>query len=242
VSFDVIPAIDLRGGRVVRLAQGDYERTTTYADDPLEVAGRYRAGGAAWLHLVDLDGAREGCFACLDTVAALARAGVRVQAGGGVRADTDVKRLLEAGAARVVVGSIAVREPDRVISWLQRFGVEHLTIALDARRRDGKWWLASAGWTEQGAATLDQLAPRFARAGARHLLCTDIDMDGMLSGLNISLYSYLREFVPGVSIQASGGVRNLDDVRAARDCGAGAVILGRALLERRFTLAEAMAC
>ncbi len=242
MSFEVIPAIDLREGRVVRLAQGDYDRSTTYADDPLALAGEYADAGTRWLHLVDLDGARDGRMRCLKIVTELANRGLRVQTGGGVRAEADVQRLLNAGASRVVVGSIAMREPRTVIGWLERFGADRLTIALDARYRDGAWRLASAGWTEDAAISLDQLAPRFTEAGMRHLLCTDIDRDGMLTGLNISLYSYLSDLLPVVSIQASGGIRGLNDIRAAREAGAGAAILGRALLEKRFRLAEALTC
>lgn len=242
MSFEVIPAIDLRGGGVVRLAQGDYARTTHYAGDPLALAGDYADAGARWLHLVDLDGAREGCFRSHAMVTALADTGLRVQAGGGVRDEDDLARLFDAGAQRVVVGSVAMREPLRVLDWLHRYGAARVTVALDARLRDGEWRLASSGWTRDDGETLAGLAPRLAAAGLCHLLCTDIDRDGMLSGTNISLYNYLHDLVPGVSVQASGGVRDLDDIRAARDSGASAVILGRALLERRFSLAEALAC
>lgn len=241
-GFEVIPAIDLRQGCVVRLSQGDYARTKTYADDPLPLAGEYADAGARWLHLVDLDGAREGGMRCLPIVRAIADQGLRVQTGGGVRSAADVRQLLDAGASRVVVGSIAMREPQTVVGWLARFGADQLTIALDARRRDGEWRLASAGWTEDAGVSLEDLAPRLRDAGMRHLLCTDIDRDGMLTGPNTNLYSYLREFLPSVSIQASGGIRGLADIQAVRKAGACAVILGRALLERRLGLAEALAC
>jgi len=242
MSFEIIPAIDLHDGRVVRLAQGDYDRATTYVDDPLVLAGEYADAGARWVHLVDLDGARDGRMRCLETVMALAQRGLCVQAGGGVRSEADVQRLLDAGASRVVVGSVAVREPDTAVGWLTRFGAQRLTIALDARFRDGQWRLASAGWTEGTALSLEQLAPRFVAGGMRHVLCTDIDRDGMLSGPNINLYSHLMNIIPAVSIQASGGVRGLHDIRAVREAGAGAAIIGRALLEKRFNLVEALAC
>ena len=242
MSFTVIPAIDLRGGRVVRLHQGDYAQETAYEYDPSSLARTHAAAGAQWLHVVDLDGARSGVLDNLETICALMQCGLRIQAGGGVRNEDDLQRLFDAGVERVVVGSIAVRAPDCVIGWLHRYGAQHLTIALDARFRDGTWRLASAGWTEDAGMLLDELAPYFAAAGAVHLLCTDIDRDGMLSGPNINLYSYLQELVPALSIQASGGVRDLADICAARDSGVAAVILGRALLERRFSLEEALAC
>lgn len=240
--FEVIPAIDLRGGQVVRLKQGDYARQTTYANDPHALAGSYAEAGATWLHLVDLDGARSGKLDNLAAIAAIAAGGMAVQAGGGVREEADVRRLFDAGVRRVVVGSVAIRDPARVAGWLAKYGAERLTLALDTRHADGRWTLPSAGWTEVEARTLDELAPWYAARGARHLLCTDIDRDGMLAGFNLDLYRHLAASVPQLALQASGGVRSLDDIRAARDAGARAVILGRALLEERFTVAEALAC
>lgn len=242
MTFTVIPAIDLRGGRVVRLKQGDYAQQTTYADDPLAVAQRYAEAGAGWLHVVDLDGARAGHFDNLAVIEALARLGMQVQAGGGVREASDVRRLRDAGVARVVVGSLAIRDPEKVAAWLADFGAEQLTIALDTRQVGGHWTLPSAGWTQAEAGTLDELAPWYAARGAQQLLCTDIDRDGMLVGCNLDLYRHLAAVVPTVAVQASGGVRSLDDIRAARAAGVGGVILGRALLEGRFDLREALAC
>jgi phosphoribosylformimino-5-aminoimidazole carboxamide ribotide isomerase len=241
-SFAVIPAIDLRSGCVVRLKQGDYAQQTTYAADPRELAQRYADAGARWLHLVDLDGARSGNLDNLAVIEAIAASGMQIQAGGGVRAEDDLRRLFDAGVQRVVLGSVAIRDPERVAGWLAIHGAERLTIALDTRRIDGHWALPSAGWTELETRTLDELAPWYAVRGARHLLCTDIDRDGMLAGFNLDLYRHLAESVPHLAVQASGGVRSLDDIRAARAAGARGVILGRALLEGRFTVAEALAC
>lgn len=240
MSFDVIPAIDLRGGQVVRLKQGDYARQTTYASDPRALASSYAEAGAAWLHLVDLDGARSGNLDNLAVVASIAADGMRVQAGGGVRNEADLRRLYDAGVSRVVLGSVAIRAPGQVAEWLRVFGAERLTIALDTRCVDGHWTLPSAGWTEVEAHTLDELAPWYAQRGARHLLCTDIERDGMLAGFNLDLYRHLADSVPQMAVQASGGVRSLDDIRAARAAGAQGVILGRALLEGRFTVQEAL--
>ncbi len=241
MSFQVIPAIDLRGGQVVRLKQGDYAQQTVYAVDPRGLASRYADAGARWLHLVDLDGARSGQLDNLAVIHSIAANGIAIQAGGGVREEADLQRLFDAGVQRVVLGSVAIRDPERVAGWLAKYGAERLTIALDTRRIDGRWVLPSAGWTEVEAHTLDELAPWYAERGARHLLCTDIDRDGMLAGFNLDLYRHLAESVPGLAVQASGGVRSLDDIRVAREAGAHGVILGRALLERRFTVQEAMA-
>jgi phosphoribosylformimino-5-aminoimidazole carboxamide ribotide isomerase len=242
MSFQIIPAIDLRGGRVVRLKQGDYAQQTTYDADPRELARRYAAAGATWLHIVDLDGARSGSLDNLAVIEAMAAAGMKVQAGGGVRGESDLRRLFDAGVSRVVLGSVAIRDPEQVAGWLGNDGAERFTIALDTRRLDGRWALPSAGWTEVETRTLDELAPWYAARGARHLLCTDIDRDGMLAGFNLDLYRHLADTVPTLAVQASGGVRSLDDIRAAREAGAQAVILGRALLEGRFTVEEALTC
>ncbi|GLQ94826.1 1-(5-phosphoribosyl)-5-[(5-phosphoribosylamino)methylideneamino]imidazole-4-carboxamide isomerase [Dyella acidisoli] len=242
MNFEVIPAIDLRNGQVVRLKQGDYAQETQYAAAPHEIAARYAQAGAGWLHVVDLDGARAGDLANLSVIEALAKAGMQVQAGGGVRAEEDILRLFKVGVRRVVVGSVAIREPERVAEWLDKHGAERFTIALDTRRRDNRWTLPSAGWTEDEARTLDELAPWYAAHGARHLLCTDIERDGMLAGFNLELYQHLAQTVPQLAVQASGGVRSLEDIRAARAAGARGVILGRALLEGRFTLEDALAC
>lgn len=244
MSFIVYPALDIRDGRVVRLLQGDYTRQTTYGDDPLPRAQVFADAGASWMHLVDLDAARAGGYTLSPLLTAItAQTGLKVQTGGGVRSREDVARLLQAGAARVVVGSVSVRQPDTVIGWLREFGAERLTIALDARQADdGRWLLPVHGWTETADVTLDALAQRYAQAGMRHLLCTDIARDGMLSGPNIALYRHLSTLLPGVAVQASGGVRSAADVAESKVVGCGGAILGKALLEGRMSLAEALAC
>ena len=241
-SFTLYPALDLRGGRVVRLAQGDYALETQYGDDPLQRAAAFAAAGARWMHLVDLDAARAGGYTLAPLLADIARdTGLQVQTGGGVRSREDVLRILEAGASRVVVGSLAVREPEAVATWLAEFGGERITVALDTRQdADGTWKLPVHGWTEDAGGTLDALLPVYVRAGLRHLLCTDIDRDGMLSGPNLDLYQHLRALAPGVAVQASGGVRDVDDVRNARLAGCSGAVLGRALLEGRLSLADAL--
>ena len=237
------PAIDVRGGRVVRLRQGDYAQETRYADEPRAVAARYAGDGAQWLHLVDLDAARAGGYTLAPLLAAIKReTTLHVQTGGGVRSDEDVQRILDAGADRVVVGSLAVREPARVTDWLQRFGAERIVIALDTRRDDaGVWQLPVHGWTQGSGIALEALLDRYAQAGARHLLCTDIDRDGMLAGPNIELYARIARGWPMLAVQASGGVRGIDDILAARAAGCAGAVLGKALLDGRFALADAVA-
>ncbi len=244
MSFTVYPALDIREGRVVRLRQGDYAQETHYGDDPLPRAQAFEAQGASWMHLVDLDAARAGGYTLAPLLGAIrTNTGLQVQTGGGVRGRDDVARILDAGASRVVVGSLAVREPEQVIGWLGEFGPERITIALDARQDEqGLWQLPVHGWTENAGVTLDVLADRYAAAGLRHLLCTDIARDGMLAGPNLELYRHLAARLPGVAVQASGGVRDVADVAAARAAGCAGAVLGKALLEQRMDLGEALAC
>ena len=244
MDWTLYPAIDVRDGRVVRLAQGDYARQTAYDEDPLALAQRYRQAGAQWLHLVDLDAARDGGYrlhALLERIKTAT--GLCVQTGGGVRRAEDVERLLAAGADRVVIGTTAIREPEKVFGWLRHFGNERLTVALDARRDEqGIWRLPVKGWTEVSLGTLEQWLQHYAQAGARHLLCTDIARDGMLGGFNLDLYAMLRSRWPALAVQASGGASAIADIRSARGAGAAGAVLGRGLLDGRFTLAEALAC
>ncbi len=242
-GFELYPAIDVREGRVVRLAQGDYARETRYTDDPLALAGTYASAGARWLHLVDLDAARTGGYTLAPLLARLkSQTSLKVQTGGGVRSEADVEALLSAGADRVVVGSLAVRESERIAGWIGRYGAERLTVALDTRRdANGRWRLPVHGWTEPGEKELEVLTAAFAAVGLRHLLCTDIARDGMLSGPSLDLYRSLCTRFPGLAVQASGGVRDAADVAAARATGCAGVVLGKALLENRFDLADALA-
>lgn len=244
MSFVVYPALDIRDGRVVRLAQGDYARETHYGDDPLRRAQAFAEAGAQWMHLVDLDAARAGGYTLAPLLQRIRNeTGLQVQTGGGVRSRADVQRLLEAGASRVVIGSLAVRDRESVLEWLAEFGPERITVALDSRQDPhGVWRLPVHGWTETSSLSLDALAGEYAAAGLIHLLCTDIARDGMLSGPNLALYAHLRQLAPALAVQASGGIRNAADVRGAREAGCAGAVLGKALLEGRLRLDEALAC
>jgi len=240
----MIPAIDLIGGKVVRLSQGDYARQTTYGDDPLPYLQTYESDGATLLHLVDLDGAKNPQARQLSLLSRLLRGvAVPVQVGGGVRSADDVAALLDAGAARVVVGSMAIKQPEEVMRWFALFGAEKIVLALDVRvGDDGAPRVAVAGWQEASAVTIEEVLKQFAPCGVRHVLCTDIARDGMMRGANVALYRSLTQAFPQVAFQASGGIGALDDIAALRDSGVVGIIVGRALLEGKFTVKEAIEC
>jgi len=240
----IYPAIDLRGGRVVRLTEGQFDQETIYGDNPLSVARGFAAAGAVWLHLVDLDGAKDPARRQTALVEALAReSGLLVQTGGGIRDESQVEALLKAGAQRVIVGSLAVKNPGLVRSWLKLFGAGRIVLAPDVRiGADGTSRVAAAGWQESTGVTLDDFLAEFISAGLVHVLCTDISRDGRLTGPNAALYTGMVQRFPALQIQASGGVGSLDDLRGLRGTGAAGAIVGRALYENRFTLPEALAC
>jgi phosphoribosylformimino-5-aminoimidazole carboxamide ribotide isomerase len=244
IGFTAYPAIDVRDGRVVRLQQGDYDRETRYADDPFAVAMRYADAGARWLHLVDLDAARAGGYTLAPLLRRIADDGrLQVQTGGGVRDEAAVSMMLEQGASRLVIGSLAVRDPVLVERWLQHYGAERITIALDTRQDDaGGWQLPVHGWTERAELDLDACLRRYRDAGAQHLLCTDIARDGMMRGPNLELYRMIVARGEGFQLQASGGVRDVADIVATRDAGCAGAVLGRSLLEGGMTIEDALTC
>ena len=233
--MNLIPAIDLRDGGCVRLLKGDFEQETRYAVDPVELAVRYRELGARWLHVVDLDGAKRGEPVNLALIRRMRKsAGVSVQLGGGIRTRAALHEALEV-AERVVVGSLAVSEPELVASWLAELGAKRLTLALDVRlSSDGTAMIATHGWTRASTSTLAAALERFAAAGLEHVLCTDIDRDGALTGPNVALYRDCVERWPAIAFQASGGVRDARDLAALAATGVAATISGKALLEGRF--------
>ena len=244
--MQLYPAIDLRSGRVVRLLQGNFDRETRYATDAVELAKHYEAEGATWLHVVDLDGAKgdvAGSIENLTLIEEIARAtNLKIQTGGGVRSEADVRVRFGAGVARVVLGSVAVRTPDIAKQWREIFGAEKLALALDARADPfGIYRVHAAGWQEAAEVELFECVARFAAAGFRHALVTDIALDGMMAGPNVALYVKLKAISAELQIQASGGVSNLMDLRALNANGIGGVIIGKALLEGKFMLSDAIA-
>jgi len=238
----IIPAIDLQGGRVVRLRQGDFAQMRAFEHDPLALAHSYRESGAQWLHLVDLDGARATQPMQRALIARIAANDLRVQAGGGVRTREHVQHLLDAGVARVVVGSVAVHAPGAFADWLREFGAERLCLAMDLRcGRDGRWHPAVDAWQTTSESDCATLLQYFVDAGLRHVLTTDVAHDGMAEGPNLALYRELVARWPSLAWIASGGVRDRADVDALRTTGVAACVAGTALLEGTLALEE-LAC
>jgi phosphoribosylformimino-5-aminoimidazole carboxamide ribotide isomerase len=235
----LLPAIDLRGGLVVRLAEGDFARETAYDTDPAELAQAFEASGARWIHIVDLDGARDGARRQTETVARIVAAvgdGVRCEVAGGLRDEEAVAAVLDAGAARAVVGTAALRDPELVGRLIERFGAERVVIALDVRNglAVGQGWVPGAA----GIVVDDVLANLSAR-GARTFIVTAIERDGLLSGPNVELLGRLVDRGLG-EIVASAGIASFGDILAVRAIGCVGAVVGRAIYEGSLNLADAI--
>jgi phosphoribosylformimino-5-aminoimidazole carboxamide ribotide isomerase len=230
------PAIDIRGGRCVRLIEGNFNRETPYDSDPSAAARRWVEAGAEWLHIVDLDGAVEGRPINREAVAQIrASVDVSIQLGGGLRQLTDLEDAFATGVDRAILGTVALRDPELVISAVARWD-DRIAVALDAR--DGR--LATDGWLGQTDTSAVEVAQRLAQRRVRHFIYTDIRRDGTLSGPNLDGLSELVEKVDA-DVIASGGIASLDDIKAAANVGATGAIIGRALYDGRVDLAEALA-
>ena len=235
--FTPIPAVDIRGGRCVRLVQGDFSRETRYADDPAAMARHWEAEGAQRLHVVDLDGARDGIRANADVIARLL-AGVRipVQVGGGVRALETAEELLDQGADRIVVGTRAAEDPSALSGWIEALGADQLVVGVDAR--DGK--LATHGWMNPTEIDVVEFCERLASLGVRRVIYTDVSRDGLLAGPNVDMTREIAQRI-GLAVIGSGGVSSVEHLKALSTAGAEAAIIGTALYEGRLQLREVMA-
>lgn len=237
----ILPAIDLKQGSCVRLTQGRFDAVTEYGD-PFERLRSFSDAGSAWVHIVDLDGARAKEPVQHDLIARLvAETRLRVQSGGGVRTRDHVATLLNAGVARAVVGSMAVRDPAAVRAWVAEFGAERICVALDVRAAGDDWEVAADGWAVGAGVRLTDALAQFPQGDLAHILVTDISRDGALTGPNIELMRTIHAVRPDLALQSSGGVSRLNDLTALKDAGASAAIVGRALYECRFTLEAALA-
>jgi phosphoribosylformimino-5-aminoimidazole carboxamide ribotide isomerase len=243
MTMEIYPAIDLQKGQGVRLSKGDFASTVVYAPDPVAQAQKFEKDGAVWLHVVDLDGAEAGEVRQTELIAKMTReTSLKIQAGGGIRQEEDVRKLLDAGVARVVVGSLAVEKPHRILGWFAKFGADRFVLALDVRLyEDGEAEVLTKGWKQASGLKLEQAADPFLNAGLQTVLCTDVSRDGLLQGPNLALYGKLRRLWPDLSLLASGGVSNLSDLTALAACGASGAIVGKAIYENRVDLASALA-
>jgi phosphoribosylformimino-5-aminoimidazole carboxamide ribotide isomerase len=236
----LIPSMDLRRGRCVRLHQGHFERETVYDVEPLELLRRYRSWHAPWVHIVDLDGAVSGGQPHASVIAQLAQStDVSLQVGGGIRSAAGIEHLLGLGVARVVLGSAAVQQPQQVGHWLAEFGREHFCLAFDVRTEGCADPVVQIhGWQESSALSLWSALDLYASQGLHHVLCTDVARDGTLRGPNLELYESGLARYPGLAWQASGGIRNGNDLAALSRVGVAAAISGKALLESHLTHEE----
>ena len=239
--MQIFPAIDLRGGQVVRLYQGDYDRETVYAADPCAVARSFLAAGARYLHVVDLDGAKDGTLANFDTIAAIVKqGGLYIEVGGGIRTEDRIRRYLDLGVGRCILGTIAVRDFDFTARMARTYG-DRIAVGVDAR--DG--YVAVSGWKELSAERGVDFCRRLRDAGVKTVIYTDISRDGAEAGTNLDLYQQLAE-IQGLDITASGGVSSIEELKELQRIGTRAAILGKALytgrLDLKTVIAEVGAC
>jgi phosphoribosylformimino-5-aminoimidazole carboxamide ribotide isomerase len=236
--IEIIPAIDIIGGKCTRLSQGDYATQKDYGGDPAEWARAYADCGVRRLHLVDLEGAKASAPRNLKTLETIASLGLMtLEWGGGIKDDDALASVWNAGADEAIIGSIAARDPERMLRWLSAFGGR---IILGADARDGK--VAVSGWLEDSGIGLEDLIGRFVPAGLERAIVTDISRDGMLQGPSFDLYQGLQEHFPGLKVIVSGGVSSLADVRRADEMGLPGIIVGKAIYENRITLKELALC
>lgn len=235
MSLTIYPAIDMRGGKCVRLLQGDYDQETIYGNSPFDMAKSFAEDGAEWIHMVDLDGAKDG-MRVNDrfVIEAAQKLQVKIQIGGGIRSEEDIRHYLESGVNRVIIGSIAVSNPEFSIEMIKKYGGK-IAVGIDAKNG----YVATHGWLDTSELKAVDLGKRFAEAGAETFIFTDIATDGTLAGPNIDAVCEMAE-VTGKNVIASGGVSSLADLKAITSKGIQGAIVGKALYENRFTLKEAL--
>lgn len=231
----IIPAIDIIEGKCVRLSKGDYETKKIYSENPLEMAKQFEDHGIEYLHLVDLDGAKSGHIINHQVLEELAsKTNLKIDFGGGVKSDEDLVMAFECGAAQVTAGSVAVRDPERVTTWLENFGAQRIILGADVNQ--GK--IALQGWTETSNLELKPFLQSYIEKGVQSVICTDISKDGMLEGPAISLYQHLLSSFPSISLIASGGVTSIKDLEDLARAGCEGAIVGKAIYEGRISLRE----
>ena len=241
--MNIIPAIDLRNSQCVILYKGDFKQQTVYANDPIRIAKQFEAQGAEYIHIVDLDGAKNQQVTQANMIHQIVKeTKVKVQTGGGIRNLEQINMLLNAGVERVIIGSIAVKEPKQIQAWLQYFGNEKIVAAFDIKIIDNVPMLVTAGWQDQSQISLWDILKAYQKTNLKYMLCTDIDCDGTLTGPNFLLYKELISRHPELSIQASGGITSVNDIRDLKTLGVHDVIIGKALYENKLVLKEVFQC
>lgn len=233
--IELIPAIDIIGGRCVRLSQGDYERQTTYDAEPADMVKRFADCGVKRVHVVDLDGAKAAQPENLPTLEKMAGIdGVNIEWGGGLKTETAVRQVFDAGAAYAIVGSVAAKQPELFTTWLNAFGAERMVLGADVR--EGK--VSVSGWQEDLNLGIEALIDIFQPHGLRQVICTDISRDGMLQGPSFNLYTQLQAAYPDIDFTVSGGISSMDDIRRLDSLNLRKVIIGKAIYEGRISLKE----
>lgn len=240
--MEIFPAIDLQKGQCVRLTQGDFNAVTIYEADPLRQADKFIAAGASWLHMVDLDGARAGSVQQLPLITQVAQQKkLKLQVGGGLRDAAMIEQLLTAGVERVVIGSLAVKQPALVQEWLRLFGADRIVLAFDVRlNAQQEPEILTHGWQTGSQQSLWDMLALYADSGLKTILCTDVSRDGMLAGSNNALYQAIQKRWPSLDILASGGVKDQNDLIALHQQGLAGAIVGKAIYEGRVDLAAAI--
>jgi phosphoribosylformimino-5-aminoimidazole carboxamide ribotide isomerase len=242
MAMEIIPAIDLKNGRCVRLVQGDFAKATIYDADPVAQARRFADAGANWLHVVDLDGARDGSSRQFHLIAEIARqVPSKLQVGGGVHDAQIIERLFDCGVVRVIIGTVAAEDPPQAMEWLKDYGSTRIVLAVDVRLDgEGEPQVLTRGWQRESKIFLWELLKSYENSGLHSVLCTDVARDGMMAGPNCALYSRLKARCPHLDVLASGGVRDVADLLELQRHGAAGAIVGKALYEGRIELLSAV--
>jgi len=231
----IIPAIDIYDGKCVRLRQGDYEQKTVYAASPAEVAQQFVDAGFRYLHIVDLQGAKEKKVVNWDSIASILKVpDIQIEIGGGVRTTDDVRRLIDIGTTRVIIGSVAAKSPELLEDWIQQFGADRMVAGMDVKNGS----VAISGWLEDSHVDPMHFVLDLIKRGTKIFICTDISRDGMLGGVNIEFFQNLKLMFPNISIIASGGISMLDDIRALDKVNLSGVIVGKAIYEGKIDISE----
>ncbi len=231
----IIPAIDIIDGQCVRLSQGDYAQKKVYETDPVAVARTFEEAGLEYLHLVDLDGAKQGKVTNWKVVEAICKStSLKVDFGGGIKTKSEIRQLLELGVKQVNLGSVAVKEPEKLSIWIDEFGADKIILSADVRDEQ----IAISGWTETSSLSIQDFIANYQTIGITYVTCTDISKDGMLGGPNVDLYMKLLKQFSSLKLIASGGVSSLDDLKQLKAAGLFGAIVGKAIYEGRVSLTE----